>query len=96
MPLDSCFSQEVGEHFARSDTEGPSTTPSGGKISADTLVLSSRPVPEKKIREMAEQSKRLQDLVEETKRLSEQVDTHLMALRSGTTAGSKKTPKKTK
>ena len=81
--------------MARSDTEGTSSTPSGGKIRADTLVLSSRPVPEKKIREMAEQSKRLQDLVEETKRLSEQVDTHLMALRSGTTAGSK-TPKKTK
>lgn len=45
-------------------------------------------MPEKKIREMAEQSKRLKDLVEETKRLSEEVDTHLKALRDGTTAGS--------
>ena len=52
-------------------------------------------MPEKKIREMAEQSKRLKDLMDETKRLSEEVSTHLEALRSGTTAKPKSTHKPT-
>ena len=58
-------------------------------------MLSSHPVPEKKIREMAEQSKRLKDLMDETKRLSEEVSTQLEALRSGTTANPKSTNKPT-
>ena len=52
-------------------------------------------MPEKKIREMAEQSKRLKDLMDETKRLSEEVSTQLEALRSGTTANPKSTNKPT-